>query len=407
MRRALFLLPLLALAAPLAAEPGLPDEAQVAAALDAYPAVEAAQQRVGAARAGAEARAANPHDFVATGSYSRRSVSQEGDFDEFTADLTRGVRLPGKARLDREIGVHLVDAAENLAEDTRHQAALVLAQHWWDWLSASSLATVDEQAVANLERALAATARREQLGDAARLEVEQAEAALATARVKARQSSGEALLARTRLATHFPALVLPEQAPEVPVPATGQDELATYAEQVMRNSHEIAAAEAEARAFSASAERARLERTADPSVGVRLFSERGGTETGAGLVVSMPFGGSRRRALADQAFAEASAAQADLQMARNAVRETSSTDLAAARYRIAAWEEAREALRAQMSVLTRMRRGVELGEVDLADLLLAERMTHEAFSLEVGARAEAQRAITQIRIDSHALWLQD
>ncbi len=407
MKLAVAILPLLALAAPALADPGLPDETQVSAALDAYPAVEAAQQRVSAARSSARARAASPHDFVITGSYSRRSIDLEGEFDEFNADLMRGIRLPGKARLDREIGVHLVDAAENMAEDTRHQAALVLAQHWWDWLSASGAAHVDQQAVANLETALSAVQRRVELGDAAPLEADQAEAALGAARVRAAQSAGEANLARIRLATHFPALVLPEVAPDIPTPEIALGELERYSGLVVSNSHEIAAAEAQSRAYEASAARVRMDRVADPSVGIRVFSERGGAETGAGLVFSMPFGGSRRGAQADQAAAEASAAMAEAQMARFAVQETASADLATAQFRIAAWERARESLRAQMAVLTRVRRGHQLGEIDLADLLLAERMTHDAFSMEVDARAEAQRAITQIRIDSHELWLRD
>ncbi len=407
MKRLALILPLLALAAPLAAEPGLPNEEQVSIALDAYPAVEAAQQRVSAARSSARARAASPHDFTVTGSYTRRSIDFEGDFDEFDAELMRGVRLPGKARLDREIGTHLVDAAENMAEDTRHQAALVLAQHWWDWLAASAAAQVDQQAVDNYQRALAAVRRRVELGDAAPLDADQAEAALGAARVRAAQSLGEANLARTRLATHFPALALPAQAPEIPVPEVVTGELERLSGLVVMNSHEIAAAEAQSRAVDAAAQRARLDRVADPSIGVRVFSERGGAETGAGLVFSMPFGGSRRGALADQATAEADAAMADARMARFAVQETSAADLAQAQFRIESWQRAREGLRAQMAVLTRMRRGHELGEIDLADLLLAERMTHEAFSLEVSARAEAQRAITQLRIDSHQLWLAD
>lgn len=407
MKRLALVLPLLALAAPLAAEPGLPDEQQVRIALDAYPAVEAAQQRVSAARSSARARAASPHDFTVTGSYTRRSIDFEGDFDEFEAELMRGVRLPGKARLDREIGTHLVDAAQNMAEDTRHQAALVLAQHWWDWLAASAAARIDRQAVSNYQRALAAVQRRVELGDAAPLDADQARAALEAARMQAAQSQGEAQLARARLAMHFPALALPMEAPDIPVPEIADDELDRLSGLVVMNSHEVAAAQAQARASDAAARRAGLDLVADPSVGVRVFSERGGAETGAGLVFSMPFGGSRRGALADQAMAEADAAMAETQMARLAVQETSAIDLAQARLRLESWQRAREALRAQMAVLSRMRRGHELGEIDLADLLLAERMTHEAFSLEVSARAEAQRAITKLRIDSHELWLAD
>jgi len=45
--------------------------------------------------------------------------------------------------------------------------------------------------------------------------------------------------------------------------------------------------------------------------------------------------------------------------------------------------------------------------MDLSDLLLAERQTHDAFRAEAIARTEALRAITQIRIDSHNLWISE
>lgn len=392
---------------PALAESGLPDATQVAEALDAHPSVLAAQQRVEATRAAAQARTIGPHELTFSGSYVRRDTRPDGAFNEFDTQLSRAFRLPGKARLDREIGEHQVDAAENMAEDVRHQAALVLAGHWWDWLEAAAAARVDLQAVSNLERSLAAIRRRVELGDAALLDADLAEAALGQARILAEQSSGEALLARGRLTTHFPALVLPTEAPDVPQPDADPAMLADLRDQVLANSHEIAAAEAQADAMAAGAERARLERTADPSLGVRLFSERGGEERGAGLVFSIPLGGGHRAALANEAAAAASAATADATLARFTVRETADADLAQATFRIAAWHRAREALDAQMSALQRLRRGLELGEIDLADLLLGERLTHEAFRTEAVARAQAQRAITQIRVDSHQLWLAD
>ena len=125
------------------------------------------------------------------------------------------------------------------------------------------------------------------------------------------------------------------------------------------------------------------------------------------MVFSMPLGGRHRSALADEAGSSASAAMADERLARFAVEETASADLAEARFRLSAWARARESLAAQMDVLVKLRRGNELGEVGLADLLLGERMVHDAFSAEVVARTDAQRAITKLRIDAHELWLRD
>ena len=58
-----------------------------------------------------------------------------------------------------------------------------------------------------------------------------------------------------------------------------------------------------------------------------MFSEFGGLERGAGVVVSMPLGGGHRRALASEASAGALAAQADEQLARVEVSETAEADM--------------------------------------------------------------------------------
>jgi outer membrane protein, heavy metal efflux system len=407
MRYRLIILPLLALASPLLAEPGLPDEAAVATALSDHPSVIAALARVDAARADAAARAVGPHELTFAGSYNRRTIAREGDFNEFDASLTRAFRLPGKAELDREIGEHGVDEAENLAEDARHQAALVLMGHWYDWLGAAAEARIDAQAAANFERTLAAVRRRIELRDAAELEADQTAAALAQARTMAEQSQGRARLALARLQAHFPALPLPAEAPELPLPEMPAGGLEHLRELVLTNSHEIAAADAASARMASIADRARRERIADPSLGIRLFSERGGDERGAGLVFSMPLGGGYRAAQADQAAAAAGSASAEAALSRYNVREVADADLAEGNYRLLAWQRAHEGVASQMSALQRLRRGHELGEIDLADVLLGERLVHDAFRTEALARAEALRAITRLRIDSHELWLRD
>lgn len=407
MRRIIALLPIMVFVSPLAAEPGLPDEGVVDVVLDDHPSVAAARARVQAAEARAKGLKVGPHEITFSGSYVRRTIDREGEFDEYDAQLSRAVRLPGKARLDREIGEFGIEVAANLAEDARHQAALLLAMHWFDWLSASSQWKVDQVAVANYEKALTAVTRRMELHDAAQLDVDQATAALAGARLAAEQSGGLASLARTRLVTHFPGLPLPEEAPEVPVPDMADAQLSQLRDHVIENSHEIAAAQAEARRREAVAARANKDRLADPTIGLRLFSERGGDERGAGLVFSLPLGGGHRKALADEAGADASVARSEEQFARLTVQETADADLAEARYRIAAWQRSRETVEAQLAALTKLRRGHELGEIDLADLLLGERLVHDAFRIEAESRTEAMRAITKLRIDSHELWLAD
>ncbi len=399
---------LLAGASPLAAQTGpsaLPPDPAVQAALDAQPTVQAAQARVQAAKAEERVLRAGPHEFVVTGSYINRSVDREGSFNEYDATLSRAIRLPGKARLDRQVGAHGVRAAENHAEDARHQAAILLNDLWWDWLGASAEAAVDVQGVANYEKTLTAIRRRVALRDAAPLDADQTEAALGEARTAAAQSRGRADLARARLAARFPALPLPVDSPDPAAPALPIEGVEVLGAQVIARSHEIGAADAEAARLASLAQRARRDRLADPSIGVRAFSERGGMERGAGLVFSMPIGGGGRSAIADRAASDAEAGVAELAAVRLDVQEMADGDMARARSAHAAWQRAREALDAQVAALEKLRRGHQLGAIDLADVLQGERLTHAAFRTEALNRAEAHRAINRLRIDSHNLWI--
>jgi cobalt-zinc-cadmium efflux system outer membrane protein len=411
MRKALLAFALLAAPAQ-AQDTGLPSKSDVLAALAVTPSVEAALSRTDAARAEAEGLASGPHEFTLTSSYLSRTVNDSagvgnGRFDEFEAQITRPVRLPGKAALDRKIGQQGVVYAENMAGDSIHQAALRLAQGWWTWLSAAQLAAVDRQAVENYSALLASVKRRVALRDASALEEAQASAALDMARAQAEASQGREKVAQVRLAAQFPKLPLPATVPPVPVPELPAGGLESLRERILGRSHEIAAAIALSQQAEAQAERAAKEKQGDPAFGLKVFSEKGGMEKGAGVVFSIPFGGGYRTAMADRASAQASAAQADLRAVRRDIEETADTDLAEAKSALSAWRLTRAALDAQMSALQKVRRGQQLGELGLAEVLLAERMMHEAFRAEAGARTQALQAITRIRIDAHELWIGD
>lgn len=399
-------LPTVAWAAPLPEVPpaNLPPEAVVVAALDNHPTVSAAGQRVSAARAAANALAKGTHEVLVTGTIQARDVTNERRYAEFDTQVLRPIRLPGKAALDREAGVLGVDVAHNRMEDSRHQAALLLSQLWFDWLTAGELHRVDLANVAVLDEALAAVSRRQQLRDAAALDVDQARAARDQAQGTAAMSAADMNEARALLAANFPDLPLPDQPPalgEVPTPA---NDLATLRDLVIARSHEIGAADREAARLGTLARRAERDRTADPSVGFRAFSERGGMERGGGLVLQIPLGGGYRKALAEEAGAQANAGLLDLANVRREVEAMADGDLANARGRRSAWEGIAASARSTMQAATRTARGQQLGAIDLADALLARRQAHEAARLEVAARSAAIRSLIKLEIDSHVIW---
>lgn len=389
------------------AEQGLPPEDQVQIVLDEHPMVLAAKARTDAARANAKALRAGPSEFTLTTTMVRRSVDLEGRYSEYDATLTRPFRLPGKAKLDRAAGDYGVTAAENRAEDAKHQMAILLADLWWDWLGAAAEEGVDRQATENLTRSLNSVRRRVELRDASQLEADQAEAALGAAHLQAEQSAGRVAFARVRISSQFPGLTLPERPDQLPSPTLPDGGLLPMRDLVIARSHEIAAAKAEADRMQALSDRARRDKVADPSLGVRAFSERSGQEKGVGVIASIPIGGGHRKALADKAASEAIAAAAEAAAVTFDVQEMADGGYAKAQAAWDAWLRSRDGAKAQVAAVLKMRRGYDLGAIDLADLLTSERQTQDMFRSEAQARTEALRAITRLRIDSHELWIGD
>jgi outer membrane protein TolC len=378
--------------------------ALVDAALEDSPLVTEAAARLRAAEAQARALGIGSHEFTVNGTYIRRTVDREGGYDEFDTTLSRGIRLPGKAALDRKAGTLGVEVAQNLLEDARHQAALELATLWYDWLLAEAEVRIDAAATASFEASLAAVERQVALRDAAPLDADQVRAARDGARAQETAARGRAAAARAGIAAQFPGLALPDGVPDIAAPALPPEGLAQWRDQVLSRSHEIRAAELEAERLAVLAARARQDRFADPSVGVRAFSERSGAEKGIGIVASLPLGGAYRRAIGDQAVADRSAAEAKLVATRRDIGATANRDLATANAGISAWQAAAAAADSSGTAAERLRRGRKLGATDLATLLYAERQALDSRRAELAARAAAVRAILKLRIDAHLIW---
>ena len=384
----------------------LPPPEMAIRALDAAPVVEAAVARVGAARAAEDALRRGAHEITAQGTVSRRSVEHERDYVEYDTTISRAFRLPGKAALDRRAGALGIDIAQDRMEDARHQAALVLATLWYDWLAAAELHR-NARALVETQRALVkATGRRVEMRDAATLDLEQANAALALAEAQMEDAAAGRDRARTLLAARFPELVLPAEAPRLRDPALPDEGFERLQALIVERSHEIGAAAGTADRQAVLARRARADRTADPSLGLRLFSERGGEERGAGLYASLPFGGGHRRALASQAEAEASAAHAERVAVEREIAGNAAADVAETRARLAAWRAGAQAVRSAEASAALSSRGQQLGAIDLTDRLYAERQANESRAQEITARAAAARLLAKLRIDAHTLWIE-
>lgn len=393
-----------------AANDFLPPDDRAQAAISAYAEVRAADARVVEAREKARALAAGPHDPTLSLLPLRRSVrdaptsSGRADYLEWEAQLTRAIRLPGKAALDREAGAHGVAAAELLLGDAEHQAARLLLASWMGWLRADMTARSAVARRDSMAREHDTMVRRVQLGDASQRELEQIAAELAVAVAQSRQAEADAQALRLALSANFPQIPLPERAPPLSEPTAFAEAPQVWIDRIVDRSHEIRAAEEIAAQFETVARRAHADRLPDPTIGVRTFSERGGMERGIGLVLNVPFGGARRSAEARAGDAAADAARNELDAMRRDIEREAHLGVAKAQVALELWRAAQQARSANAASLARQRRAYELGEIGLAERLQAERLDAESALAELRARADAHEARLRVLVDSHEMW---
>lgn len=385
----------------------LPDVATAKAAIDAHPRVERARGEQAAALARAGGRKRGAHDWIAGGQWQERDISNEGRFNEWELSLQRAVRLPGKAALDRRMAdIETAVGADTLA-DARHVAAIGLLEAWVEWLTASELDTLAREAAAIATRDREAVALRLRVGDASAAEHDAVVAAEARARRAVEEGALREQEARLGLALRYPRLGLPAAPPRIAPPTGEQSEWNAWAERVVEVSHDITLAEGRAALAELRAQRARLDRRADPSIGMRAMSERGGDETVLGVFVSVPLGAGPRQAVAEEEAAHATALSADATASRTEVTLRARTLARRASLQTEAWKLADAAARAQAQESERLARGHALRGVDLSDLLAARRRAGEAAAAEVEARAAAFAAIAGLLLDAHAYWIDD
>lgn len=385
----------------------LPDAHEAVAVIDADPGVRRAQGEREAALARASGRRRGSHEWIAGGQWLDRDAGAQGRFNEWEASLQRELRLPGKAAVDRRIADAEESVGGDLLADARHMAAIGLLEAWLEWLAAEELRRVAMAAVADADSDLDAVAARLKGGDAALVEHDAALAAAAAARREGRLAEIRAQEARITLQARYPGLPLPAQAAPIAAPSVPEPGWRHWGERIVAVSHEVTLAQGRAELEANRAERARLDRRANPTIGLRALSERGGDETALGVFFSVPLGTGARRAVAAEAAGQAMAAEADADAVRIEVGRHAQALAARAETLAAAWTLAKEGLDAQRQETARLERGRELGGVALAPLLAARRREREAAMAEVESRAAAYGATARLLLDAHAFWIND
>ncbi len=382
----------------------LPPVEAVTRALYAHPDVLAARAGLRTAAGQRRQFEAGPHEFVVKiGAQRRRDLSLPRQYAEQDIALERALRMPGKAATDTELGAVAEEMADAAAGDALHETGRLLLRSWFDWLREREAARQWEAQRDILRRQADVAARRVELGDAAALDLHQAQAQLQQA--EARYALAVDALARAvaDFAQHFPSLPLPANI-ETTEPMTLDGSIDSWRERILEHNHELKLAATASRQRRLLVRRADADRVPDPTLGLQVSRERDGQEKVLGLSLSIPLPGSYRAAAVDVASGEAEATAAR----EGGIRARVDNEIRRAWRQM---ESTREQWRRLRDVAQRMDANADLldkawrlGEGQFGELQQARRQAIDARLAATQARLDANEARYRIMLDSHALW---
>lgn len=382
----------------------LPGDRVAAQLIDADPTVSRARRELAAARERASMLDAGTHEWTAKAMTQRRSYRNgDASTQDWQAGVERSVRIGGKAGIDRRIGEALVREAEARVGEARHESARALLQGWTDWLAAERTQRLWQDQLGVAESNLKAASSRRKAGDASMLEQNAARADLADVQRQAASAATELAKARARLAARFPGIELaPPATLSEPLPL--DRDAAAWRERIVSESDSLRMAEQAMQRAVATADRAKADRTADPTIGVHAGYEASRAERVVGLSFSIPLGGTYRAAQSREALQQADAARDALEAERRELEMEIAGALAEAGGGIERWKSAEAALAASSENARLSQRAYALGEGDIQGVLLARRQSLDAALGALQARIDALRARWRLWVDAHLIW---
>ncbi len=382
----------------------LPSEVEVQRALQSAPSVAAARAQIDIAAARQKQLSAGGYEWTVGATGQRRTDPLGLTYNEQSYELSRSLRLWGKAGLDRDLGQQTLNVGETAFSDNWHEASRALLSGWFEWLRAKRTSAVLGAQGALLDQQLGAVHSRVRAGDAPRVEellaqteIDRQTAALAAAD---RQEQELAL----RLQRSFPDLTL-AAATEIDQPELlpGSDD--EWVERILADNHEIELADGQQAQARLAAQRAGRERMPDPTVGLRYSNNFDGNRRVVGVIFSIPLGGPARSAAYAAALGEASVAAQRVRDVRLKVETDARRAALAMRSAYLQWERLQAAAARSRAGAETMAKGYSLGEITITDLLTARRHSLDADLAAAIAQLDALEAMARLQLDSHQIWV--
>lgn len=381
----------------------LPPDAAVRATLADLPQLRASTLESDLARAEQKKLAAGQHEWILRAGQSQRRITGGERYQEQELGLERTVRWFGKAGQDEAIGAQTVALAATQRADTWHEAGRTLLADWFEALR-EQVAVARWQEQQQLAQELQVLVeKRVKAGDAARLDLLQAQAEQGRVSAQLQQARLRLEQVLGQLQLNYRGLPLPA-ATRLPAPEYGNADIDNLQARILDDNHEVELAEAGAELAQLRARRQERERMPDPTVALRAVRERDGQERLLGVSLSIPLGGAARSAERDAAVARAGMARERLALVQRKVAADARRAATEGVRSVAVWQTLEQVAQQTQQQASLMLRAYQAGELTLAEALTGRRLALEALLAAQSAQLDALQAEARVRLDAHEIW---
>ncbi len=347
-------------------------------------------------RASASARriASGPYEFEINASGGQRKIddplASENRYTEWSAGISRTVRLPGKRQVDANIAQLETDLAGTGVDQSLFAEREKFAMLWSAWRRADLLSTSSASQAAEALRIAELQQIAVDKGAERRIRADQLAAEAGLLQLQAEQDRTEAQVARAALVARYPDIVFPETTAPLDVSETM---ISPLFEATAESSPAYRRADLLAEQARLKAQRARMEKRPDPTFGLDFGNEFGGSETSVMARVSIPIGGSARRAYAREMSATATVAELDRVTAQREAFQA----VQAARQSLGAamtlYEKSLETAESSRKILETIQKGYDYGEITITEFLNGRRALISAERTVAEQRARLESAV--------------
>ena len=350
-------------------------------------------------RASASARriASGPYEFEINASGGQRKIddplASENRYTEWSAGVSRTVRLPGKRQVDANLAQLETDLAGTGVDQSLFTEREKFAMLWSAWRRADLLSTSSASQAAEALRIAELQQIAVDKGAERQIRADQLAAEAGLLQLQAEQDRTEAQVARAALVARYPDIVFPETTAPLDV---SENMISPLFETTAESSPAYRRAGLLAEQAKLKAQRARMEKRPDPTFGLDFGNEFGGAETSVMARVSIPIGGSARRAYAQEMSATATVAELDRVTAQREAFQAMQSARQSLGAAMTLYEKSLETAESSRKILETIQKGYDYGEITITEFLNGRRALISAERTVAEQRARLESAVLHL-----------